>query len=223
LRPFGKLLDGAKDGAQEAIGLGVIEHGAKIGEAFHAELVAAFIGGFEKAVGGDQDGIAGLELKSEFLVGGEIEKAGGEATFAESGASAGGKMKREGKSGIGDMNFQRRGIVDEVLAGAIARLDGAHTEAFVKLMQDSRGTLAGFFYGTQSANGKRRVNCRRKTFADHVAHVDAELSVVELEVIEKIATDFREGANEIGDFEVCAAKRFAGEQKFLEKAGFAHR
>jgi hypothetical protein len=217
-----ELLDGAKDGTQKAIRLGVVEHGAEIGKAGHAELVAALVGRLEETVGGNQDSVSGFELETEFFIGRGVEKAGGQAAFAESGAASWVEMKREGEPGVGDRNPESRWIEDGVLAGAIARLNRANPQALVEFRENVRRAMACLLDGTQRADGKRSIDGGGKSFADDVAHVDGELSVVEEEIVEKIAADFGVGADEVGDFEICAAKGLAGKKEFLEEAGFTH-
>jgi len=193
---------------------------ANFPDTFGAELFITKVASFGEAIAAEEDGVAGLQLQTQFVIRDTGKQAGGNSSNFQDVAFVVAKEKRTGHARAGNDHLASGGIEERVLQRSVAAGNATKREAFVEQGQNAAGRRAGFLNAAKSADGEGGIESSGKTFAGNVAEVETDGSVGKGEIVEVIAADFREGLEFVRDDDAEFTERMPGEHSALDDACF---
>src|ERR1700690_1595048 len=164
----------------------------KFAQPVPSEILVPIIPEFVQPVGGKQNGISRLQPHHVLIVGRSRKHAGWNTALPEYPATLLGHEHRVGKPRVRKCQLTRHWIEERVNRRAVAPRYRPHQQPFVQKRQHRRRVFARLVNSSKRAHHQRCIHCRRESFAHHIAHVQADQPVGQMEKIRKIPSHIGE-------------------------------
>jgi hypothetical protein len=189
--------------------------------AIDSKLLLTKIASVAEAIREKEQGIAGFKLQRGFIVCCDRKGAGRQARDLKDARICTAEQKRAAEHSSADNANPRASRIEQgILKCRMSPGNASEQEALVQKGKHSFGLYAGFVDSAERADGERRIKRRGEALPGDVANVQADDLVAELEVVEVVASHFRDRLELVRDSYACVAQGMRGRHDVLNDASF---